>query len=164
LALDDAAVEAFALEAQRFVSWVTDDANPWRAKDALLRLVELYRLALTLPEGYTPGLTDEDHGIRVEDDEWRRIAKRASQLPLGYYGEVFDATVLPPEDPVIGDLSDDFADIYRDVATGLRLFDLGRKAEARWEWSFNFAVHWGEHATGAIRALHVYLSQSGFED
>lgn len=26
-----------------------------------------------------------------------------------------------------------------------------------WEWSFGFRTHWGEHATGAIRALHWYL-------
>ncbi|MEL6300003.1 MAG: DUF5063 domain-containing protein [Pseudomonadota bacterium] len=164
MAPDDAAIDAFATEARRFVDWVNDETNSWAPKDALKRLVDLYRSALVLPEGYTPELPDEDHGLRISDDECRRVAEHASQLPLDFYGEVFDSTVLPPEAPVIGHLQDDFSDIYRDVATGLRLFDLGRRAEARWEWSFNFSIHWGEHATSAIRALHGYLSQSGFKD
>ncbi|MEM6483663.1 MAG: DUF5063 domain-containing protein [Pseudomonadota bacterium] len=154
----------FATEARRFVDWVDDETNSWAPKDALQRLVDLYRSALDLPDGYTRELPEEDHGLRVGIDECRRVAERAAKLPFDYYGEVFDSTVLPPEEPVIGDLRDDFSDIYRDVATGLRLFELGRRAEARWEWSFNFSIHWGEHGTSAIRALHVYLSKNGFGD
>jgi hypothetical protein len=72
---------------------------------------------------------------------------------------MFDPLQDPPEEPVVGHTSDDIGDIYRDVARGLALFDSGRRDEAGWEWGFNFRIHWGEHATGAMRAFHAYLAQ-----
>jgi hypothetical protein len=27
-----------------------------------------------------------------------------------------------------------------------------------WEWRFNFQIHWGEHLTGALRALYSLSS------
>ena len=47
---------------------------------------------------------------------------------------------------------------HRDVVGGLRLFREGHRSEAVWAWSFGFQTHWGEHATGAIRALHAWLA------
>ena len=80
------------------------------------------------------------------------------------YGEVFDPLTIPSEEPVIGSIADDIIDIYRDVVTGLRAYRLGDLANARWEWAFNFAHHWGEHATGAIRALHAWLAANAPDD
>jgi hypothetical protein len=40
---------------------------------------------------------------------------------------------------------------------------LGRRAQAVWEWGFGLRHHWGEHATGAIRALHCRLAANAFE-
>ena len=61
------------------------------------------------------------------------------------------------EDPVVGDLSDDLSDIFRDVTCGLRAFDKGDLDNAMWEWQFGLAHHWGAHATAAIRVLHMWL-------
>jgi hypothetical protein len=76
------------------------------------------------------------------------------------YGEVFNPLIVPPEEPVLGSLSDDITDIYRDVVTGLREYEAGRRTQALWEWGFGFQAHWGEHATGAIRALHCWLASN----
>jgi hypothetical protein len=65
--------------------------------------------------------------------------------------------MITTETPVVGSLSDDLADIYRDVVTGLRAYDRGDRAGAVWEWRFNLHAHWGAHATGAMRALHWWL-------
>ena len=98
--------------------------------------------------------------MSVSDDEWKAVFEYSlAQLPLRHYGEVYDPLLMPPEEPVVGDVADDIADIYRDVATGLRLFDAGDEAEALWEWGFLFRIHWGEHASSAIRVLHAYLAQ-----
>ena len=67
---------------------------------------------------------------------------------------------MPPEKAVVGSLADDIADIYRDVVSGLRAFQSGLRAEAIWEWGFNFRDHWGRHATEAIKALHAWLAEN----
>jgi len=80
-------------------------------------------------------------------------------MPFQWYGEVFDPRPVPPEDPVVGDIADDLADIFSNVDRGLRAWEAGRREEAVWEWGFYLACHWGEHATSAIRALHCWLAR-----
>jgi len=152
-------LNAFADETRRFVDWVTGAGNEeMDVATALRRIVSLYSAALQLPSPFSASQESEDVE-RVSDTEWKSALERALKLPLRYYGEVFDPLPVPPEEPVVGDVGDDIADIYRDVATGLRLFEAGDEGEALWEWGFSFRIHWGEHATGAIRALHGYLAQ-----
>jgi len=64
-------------------------------------------------------------------------------------------------DPVCGDIADDFSDIYQDVKSGLLAYELGRKSQAVWHWRFTWGIHWGEHATSALRALHSYQKNNG---
>jgi hypothetical protein len=74
---------------------------------------------------------------------------------LDYYREIFDPYDEDAE--VMGSVSDDVSDIYRDVKEGLSLFDAGGPDDLRdaaWHWRFTFFAHWGEHATGALRALY----------
>ncbi len=59
---------------------------------------------------------------------------------------------------MVGDVADDISDIYIDVRRGLDLFDRGLESDALWVWVFNFHIHWGKHATSAIRALHAYFA------
>ena len=68
------------------------------------------------------------------------------------YWEVFDP--YKRTDPLAGRLSDDLADIYRDVRRGLDLLqDGGPLNEALWVWRFDFWNHWSDHAADALRAL-----------
>jgi hypothetical protein len=157
------AVERFAAEATRFRDWAlhSTEQEEWAVRGALIRVTQLYLAALELP----PASIDESPGQpdakRVDDSEWRRVlVATVGRLPFDMYGEVFNPFTLPVEEPVSGSLSDDIADIYRDVVTGLQEYEAGRHSEATWEWGFSLRYHWGEHATGAIRALHCWLASN----
>ena len=72
------------------------------------------------------------------------------------YVEVFDpyaeARVVPAK------LSDDLADICTDLLHGLSHHLAGRSAEALWWWQFSYVAHWGNEASGALRALQSIVS------
>src|SRR5688500_10241095 len=90
---------------------------------------------------------------------WHAVYRTlTARVAFTHYAEVFNPLPVPPEQPIVGDLADDIADIFGDVDRGLWFFEAGRPAEAVWEWGFHFVHHWGEHATSAIRALHCYLA------
>lgn len=154
------AVGRFAAEVGAFRAWALgDDAGAAAARNALLRITRLYLAALELPPAWSDELVDRPDAGRVGNAEWRAVLAAARRLPLDEYGTVFDPTVVPPEhSATVGSLSDDITDIYRDVVSGLCALEAGRRAEAVWEWGFGFCHHWGEHATGAIRALHAWLA------
>lgn len=157
------AVERFAAEATRFRDWALHgtERNEWAVRGALIRVTQLYLAALDLPPALTDESPDQPIAQRIEESEWRKILIATSvRLPFDMYGEVFNPLTLPPEEAVIGSLSDDIADIYRDVVTGLQEYEAGRHSEARWQWEFSLRFHWGEHATGAIRALHCWLASN----
>lgn len=86
----------------------------------------------------------------------RRIADTLAEQSL--YWEVFDPYI--EDEPLIGSLDDNLADIYSDLKEGL-LLSSGMSAayieEAAWEWRFGFLTHWGDHLTDALRALHRVL-------
>jgi hypothetical protein len=152
--------DAFVEEARRFERWARSGigSDALAVREALIRVTQLYLAGLALPLPWSDGLQPEV-GTLVHEDEWNTVLRAAGCLPLDHYGEVFDPLIVPPEEPVIGSIADDIADIYRDVVTGLRLDQSGQRPEAIWQWSFNLRHHWGEHATGAIRALHCWLAQ-----
>jgi hypothetical protein len=54
-------------------------------------------------------------------------------------------------------LSDDLADIYRDLRHGLSLWELDTpdaQAAAAWQWRFNYEAHWGGHLFRAMATVH----------
>jgi|AntDryMetagUQ889_1029465.scaffolds.fasta_scaffold07066_2 hypothetical protein len=62
----------------------------------------------------------------------------------------------PDPEVMAGDLSDDLADIWRDLKAGLRGLDEGGpEMSIRWEWRWGFYNHWGPHATSALTVLHA---------
>jgi hypothetical protein len=156
-------VARFADEAAAFEQWLLSgtDRGADAARACLIRLLELYRAGMDLPPEWSDNLEGRADVKRVADEEWRRAYEASGRLPLDSYSTVFDPMTVPGEAPVIGSLSDDLADIYRDVMTGLRACNLGDRAGAIWEWSFGLHSHWGAHATGAMRALHWWLSNNG---
>ena len=150
-------------------------------REAHSRLPTLYAAALQLPDVWT----DPDEEDEVKDDDegsddaavsatepqpgamtndawmelWRSLSKHLGDRK--FYREMFAPYDLNEAEPVVGDLADDFADIYRDLRRGLGKWRLGDSAGAAWEWQFHFAAHWGEHATSAIRALHALAFDHG---
>ena len=151
----------FAQAARAFQEWVArlphEDTN--QTLPALSHLLNLSLLALPLlplPELHAD-VDDPDH---VADHEWKSVYQAAAALPLGNYAEVFDPLVVPAETPVVGDIADDLADVYREIITGLRLVESGKHLQAHWHWAFTFQVHWGKHATSAIRALYAVIASN----
>ena len=152
-------VERFAAEVQQFAAWARagTDSGAVAARNGLLHLARLHLFALELPA--SAGRTGEDlPDARVDDAEWKSVFANAARLPFNFYGEVFDPLPVPAEESVVASLADDIADIYRDVVTGLRHYQAERCDEALWQWAFSLQAHWGEHITGAIRALHCWLA------
>lgn len=157
---DSRQLDDFAQEARAFCRWATGaDGTPMIAPVVLRRVSSLYAAALNLPLPFTQGMSESVAEVEPPSDSVRVVVARASALPLQVYWEVFDPVATPCEEPVAGSIVDDLGDIYRDVARGLVLFESGDRDEALWEWAFNFRIHWGAHATGALRALHAYLAQ-----
>jgi hypothetical protein len=152
--------ERFSHEARRFVAWADGSASDetLKAPVALRRVVALYAAALELPQPWSEGVTAEPGPGPALTEGMNSVRLRAMAIPLQHYSEIF-SPLVPPEEPEVGDLADDLVDIYRDVAVGLSLYDAGSAEDAIWHWGFNFQIHWGKHASSAIRALHCYLSQ-----
>ena len=164
---------SFAALAERFCSLF--EAHPRLSSIDFLHqthalLPVLYAGALGLPnvfvDGELDGAADVD-GARAESsdedcdrprsDELRALCRGLGEriaAEANFYGEVFDP-YSETREPVIGSLADDMADIYGELMDGLRAWRNGDRAEAAWRWRFGFQVHWGEHATSALRALHA---------
>jgi hypothetical protein len=150
-------VLAFQATAERFCAWA--EAAPATGQDLLLAMryvSELYALALTMPHAdVDPSVAQEF----VDKNNHQAIYARFRSLPLQYYREVFDTTRVPPEEPSVGDLADDLLDIYTDIKAGLLLFGNGHAPEAVFQWKFTWGVHWGRHATSALRAMHCWATR-----
>ena len=118
-------------------------------------LPELYAAALSLPNVEESGRPAPEERVGV--DVWRKLydALGARLGGRNYYSEMFAPFDFSETAPVTGSLADDLVDIYLDLSRGLRLWRAGREHDAVWEWQFHFQFHWGEHATGALRALHA---------
>lgn len=146
--------QAFAALATEYCSLV--ERRKRRSARALLR--DVHRL---LPRLYAEAIclkpekeSDPPEGCRISHEEWQKLfGSLQSQLGfLVFYLEVFDPYV-GNEEPVLADLADDLADIYRDLKDGLTLWESGHRVAAVNSWEEDFRIHWSEHASGAIRAL-----------
>jgi hypothetical protein len=73
------------------------------------------------------------------------------------YRQVYDPFESAEHDVVGGSLSDDLADIYRDLKRGVDEWcdadSVGRQ-DIVWEWRFGFESHWGQHLLSALRVAH----------
>jgi hypothetical protein len=170
---DNPAIGRFAVLAEQFCTAVEQrvqydlDSFLQRVHDLLPRL---YVHGLELPHtnvlfsdsGQVEEELDAAHQIPeyVPDpdagdiEEWRTLFHALTD-ELGThcnYREVFDP-YSEDEEEVTGSLADDLADIYRELRSGLRKWKRGQTGAALWDWRFGFESHWGEHATGALRAL-----------
>jgi hypothetical protein len=145
-----------------------DDARHW-VEETLGALALLYAAAFMLPDGEVSGDdADVPESFEVSDGEWRQVFDRVHHV-LGrqaHYWADFDPSEPSRDDgPVLGDLGDDLADIYRDVTPGVRAWDAdgGRWRTAvvsGWKNPL-FGSHWGVHAVSAMRALHTIAFRWG---
>lgn len=155
------AEDRFVFVARRFVAFIDEfEAHP---RGEFIReleplLTDLYSSALGLEHGHIDDghIEDAADAERMDGDEWWDLFQRLGRHLGSYdaYSFVFDPYDLEAQ-PVEGRLSDDLADIRRDLLEGLHLYDEGHTGDAVWEWRFAFDSHWGRHAAHALYALRV---------
>jgi hypothetical protein len=141
------AVAPFVRIAREYCSFVATahglelDERLGRARELLL---SLYAAGVRLPD-VEPDTGDTTPSV-PSPERWPGFDKHE------IYWEVFD----PYEhgEIIASELSDDVLDVYRDIRRGLSSWERRRFADAVWAWRFHFDVHWGRHATDALRALH----------
>lgn len=128
------------------------------------RLVALYAAALQLEADAS---SDGDWSARIPHEAWRDIYVRLQTIlgPYDQYREIFDPAALGDpsgsieggDEPVVASLSDDLADIWRDLRPGLMAWALAnerKRGDIAWEWQASFTSHWGQHLVDALRAIH----------
>lgn len=135
----------------------------WLA-EVLPAVARLYVCGHALPAfDLVDDVPDLAESFRVGDDEWQRVFDLVqdvmSELDLDAYYWVSDLSKPfdSSQEPMVGDLRDDLADIYRDIKPGLRAWDTGMKSylpDIAFGWKINFDLHWGPHAVDAMRVLH----------
>lgn len=156
-------VERFVDSAERFCSLIEHHQSLTAWKFVCLCapcLADLYGAAVPLSL-----LSVEIDSAELIEDAFSTDRAKAIDCEIGdklgrqrLYWEVFDPR--EESDPVVGDLGDDLADIYRDVKNGLVAFNKGSTNEAIWHWQFGFRFHWGDHVVDALRVTHRLVCAS----
>src|SRR5512133_1830962 len=111
--MDKKQIEQFASLAKEYCDW-TENCPGTESEEhfkALIMLSSLYSTALLLPEVEpSEDFTSEE----PPEVDYYQAHKRFGSLPFQYYNDVFNPTAKEPEEPSIGDICDDLADIYKD--------------------------------------------------
>ena len=105
-----------------------------------------------------------DFGVEEEfqpdvgpDPDLDAMRERLAALLDGVDAYVYNFDPYVPE--LVGaKLSDELTSIATALANGLRHFRAGNVAEALWWWQFSYVAHWGNEASGALRALQSIVS------
>ena len=145
--------------AKHFELWAKDGTDTGKESVQLgaRAIAKLLKCGFYLELPSDPG---EDRDVTITKTELEEVRLGiGTRLPLQYYSDSFNPLVVPAEAPLVGDLVDEITDIYRDVVGALRLHEAGYVEDAAWHWAFDFRSHWGEHATGALRAMYWHLRE-----
>jgi hypothetical protein len=158
-------LDGFAETVKQFCSWIEEEfTEPLEElRTAEKYLTELHYGVLKLPETSTIWNEVEDleefkNTFGELKNDWAKCRAKFENLPINGYWEIFDASEIENQIPVFAELSDDLADVYSDLKAGLLLYEKEMFPEAFWEWRFRFQIHWGNHLTGAQKAIRNYIS------
>jgi len=103
------------------------------------------------------GLEEEFQPDVGPDPDLDAMRERLAALLDGVDAYVYNFDPYDPE--LVGaKLSDELTSIATALANGLRHFRAGNVAEALWWWQFSYVAHWGNEASGALRALQSIVS------
>jgi hypothetical protein len=143
--------------ATEYCAWVEkrevrEDVGIWLSQILAELILEAYRIPDD--ELADAGASEEN---RYKARDYQEVRASLPELPIQYYREVFDNLDLESDEAVMGDLHDDVADIYRELKEGLFIYEHDSPSKAERFWRQLFRYHWGEHATGALRALYWHV-------
>ena len=153
-------VENFAEIVRRYCVWAESSFGEIEGEMQMAQkiLAELFLNILSLPD-------DEfEDDVELEDvstEQWKAVRDRFAKLPINGYWTIFDPTKDKENETVFAQLSEDFADIYRDIRYGLLIFDAGHLSEAVWEWKFHYKIHWGRHLLSAQKVIYSWNFSNG---
>jgi hypothetical protein len=123
-------------------------------KRLLVCLSRLAKSAAELPWDYS---NKDKYDDRITHDEWGQMMERINHDLGEEIGRLIEADGENTESALRAFmLSDDLADIYRDLKNGLNFFNRGEEGiqKAIWEWKFNYEHHWGPHLYNALHTIH----------
>jgi hypothetical protein len=155
----DIATARFAELARAYCQWA--EGPPGTPLEemlaARLHVARLYGQALELSDSlYWNGDAPE-----VTHEVWQAMFKRFGALAVNYYQECCEPFEFDDEpDLCTGDLADDLADIWRDIRSGLDVYDAGHVDGAVHEWREHFCIHWGRHAARALNITEYWISRN----
>jgi Domain of unknown function (DUF5063) len=160
----DDPVAEFRDAAGQYVSLI--EAAPTMKSDLVLfqlasLLPALYRAAVQLPRRSLADTSEDVSSETHADDEveeshrkWSEIYDRLAVLPIDYYWTV-EPDIDGEQEPMVGSLGDDLADIYLALKKGLDGLAAGlAERDVVWQWRFEFWTHWGQHAVDALGVMH----------
>ena len=127
-------------------------------QEALMEMLpRLYLAASVLP--HVEPETEELLPDRPTNDEWFAVLKRLQSAigPGDEYRHVEPYPVKSREKPIRWSISDDLADIWKDLKQGLLALETGTpEADVVFHWRLEFTSHWGRHAVDALAAIHKF--------
>lgn len=152
--------EYFSETVRRYCHWAENSSTDINTdiQTAQKILAELYLSVLDLPDDE---FEDDVELEGVSNAQWKIVRDRFKNLPIDGYWTIFDPSKAEESEAVFAELSDDLADIYRDIKYGLLLFDAGHLTEAVWQWKFNFKIHWGRHLLNAQKVIYSWIFNNG---
>lgn len=153
------AAESFITDVERFCHWAEGSAHPLgEARQHLLSLMS----AVPQIEEFRHKVHGDQEFPRRELADSKLDYANFSDLPFQYYYTAFDPHDFESEDnePCVGDLTDDLADIYGDLWQGLQASQAGEKEEALRLWIDSYFSHWGQHASSALWAIDDFYRKN----
>ncbi len=148
----DKHVKEFSDLALEYCNWVEKQE---KSEDQLyyvqVLLSKLYCWGIQLPDCESTDLLESKE---LPTHEHSKVLEYFAEFPVQYYSMVFNAEVVPSEDPVTGDVVDDLADIYKDLKDGLWYLGKGSEVDAVFYWRSSLGIHWARHILGAMYALY----------
>jgi len=145
------AAESFLQNVEQFCRWAEGEEHELvEGRQWLLALMT----SIPLLEGCRAGDHPEENTPRRSHEQWVEDHRRFADLPFQYYGTVLDSHDADQMvKPGMGDLCDDFADIYGHLWQGLHLHRAGRTEQALASLVRSYFEHWGDHASSALKAV-----------
>lgn len=171
--LEKGATKSFLIIANDFVKLLEEEQTENNNFVSLAhdKLIELYIAGQKL-EQIELKYSSHQSDFEPPDSEYFLERNKSLISLLGkdtFYWKVFDPTYsesdgnpdggwkISDKEASQGWLVDDFADIYRDLKTGLEQMKIGTDEaieDALWDMKWSFVNHWGNHCINAMRYLH----------
>jgi hypothetical protein len=151
------AIEKFPIIAGDFCQFIDrcqQYDRPHLIQGLSVRLARLCEVAASLPwvEPATDGIEGTPEEISSHVKEYKRLEAilRDKFGALNEDWEIFDPT--EKEEPCLGILSGDIAEIYLDLKDGLKLLLSGAAMDdVYFDWRMDFRGHWSQHAASALK-------------